>query len=236
MVGGYIWGLRYAAPARSDEPEVMGAPMVSHGLWLALLGHGFLFAVAVNFDWAVPPWPLFGALAVVTLAFSTAALAARNAPIHFASVAMTAVILVAWRGVTQQAGYAETAIAAFGVLTVFALAWIAVMKRFATIAALAAVTVIVISEINLTLMMLAPLPASLPIALSAHVIGFVILLAMVTRYAWPNAASAVALLGGMAAASILLPASPVRPRRADLRRRHLSALCALSARARIARA
>ena len=40
---------------------------------------------------------------------------------------MTAVILVAWRGVTQQAGYAETAIAAFGVLTVFALAWIAVM-------------------------------------------------------------------------------------------------------------
>ncbi len=209
MVGGYIWGLRYAAPARPDEPQVMGAPIGSHGLWLALLGHLFLFAVAANFDWAVPPWPLFGALAVVTLAFSTAALAARNAPIHFASVAMTAVILVTWRGVTQQAGYAETAIAAFGVLTVFALAWIAVTKRFAMIAALAAVTVIVISEINLTVMMLLPSPASLPIALSAHLIGFVILLTMVTRYAWPNAASAIALLGGMAAASILLPASPV---------------------------
>ena len=208
MVGGYIWGLRYAPPARPDEPQVMGAPMVSHGLWLALLGHLFLFAVAANFDWAVPPWPLFGALAVVTLAFSTAALAARNAPIHFASVTMTAVILVVWRGVTQQAGYAETSIAAFGVLTVFALAWIAVMKRFATIAALAAVTVIVISEINLITMMATPSPASLPVALSAHVIGFVILLTMITRYAWGSGASLAALLGGIAAASILLPATP----------------------------
>ncbi len=216
MVGGYIWGLRYpsttlragAPPAKPDQLHVMGAPRVSHGLWLALLGHGFLFAVAANIDWAVPPWPLFGALAVVTLAFSTAALAAGNAPIHFASVAMTAVILVLWRGVTQPSGYAETAIAAFGVLAVFSLAWIAVMKRFAEIAAFAAVTVIVISEINLTLMMTAPSPASLPAALGAHVIGFVILLALITRYAWPNGASLAALLGGMAAGSILLPPAP----------------------------
>ena len=107
MVGGYLWGLRYAPPATDGEPRP-----AANGLWLALLGHLFLFAVAINFEWAVPPWPLFGALAVVTLAFSTAALAAGTAPIHFASVAATAVILVAWRDVTQQAGYAETAIAA----------------------------------------------------------------------------------------------------------------------------
>ena len=81
------------------------------------------------------------------------------------------------------AGYAETAIAAFGVLTVFALAWIAVMKRFAEIAAFAAVTVIVVSEINLALMMMAASPRPCRFALSAHVIGFVILLIMVTRYA-----------------------------------------------------
>ena len=209
MVGGYLWGLRYAAPTTPEAPEVMGAPMVSHGLWLALLGHLFLFAVAINIDWAVPPWPLFGALAVVTLAFSTAALAARNAPIHFASVVATAVILVAWRGVTQHGGHAETAVAAFGVLAVFALAWIAVMKRFTEIAALAAVTVVVFSEINLTMMMAAPLPASLPVSLGAHVAGFVILLALITRYAWANGATAAALLGGVAAGSILLPAAPV---------------------------
>jgi uncharacterized membrane protein len=217
MVGGYIWGLRYpstalragAPPAKPDELHVMGAPKVSHGLWLALLGHGFLFAVAANIDWAVPPWPLFGALAVVTLAFSTAALAAGNAAIHFASVAATAVILVAWSTVTQRAGLAETAIAAFGVLTLFSLAWLAVMKRFATVAALAAVTVIVIAEINLTLMMLAPLPAPLPVRLSAHLIDYVILLAMITRFAWPNGASAAALLGGFVAGAVLLPAAPL---------------------------
>ena len=73
---------------------------------------------------------------------------------------MTAVILVAWRGVTQQAGYAEVAIAAFGVLTVFALAWIAVMTRFAGSRRIAAVTVIVISEINLTLDDDVPSPAA----------------------------------------------------------------------------
>jgi hypothetical protein len=202
MVGGYIWGLRYPSTRA-------GAPPVSHGLWLALLGHGFLFAVAANIDWAVPPWPLFGALAVVTLAFSTAALAAGNAAIHFASVAATGVILVAWSTVTQQAGLAETAIAAFGVLTVFSLAWIAVMTRVATVAALAAVTVIVIAEINLTLMMLAPLPAPLPVRLGAHLIDYVILLAMITRFAWPNGASAAALLGGFAAGAVLLPAAPL---------------------------
>ena len=53
-----------------------------------------------------------------------------------------------------------------------------------------------------------PSPASLPVALSAHVIGFVILLTMVTRYAWGSGASLAALLGGIAAASILLPATP----------------------------
>jgi hypothetical protein len=203
MIAGYFLGARAAAPATGERQ-----PSPTHGLWLALLGHLFLFAVAANFQWALPPWPLFGALAVVTLAFSTAALAAANPPIHFVSIAMTAAVLVAWRGVTQQAGYAEIAVAAFGVLALFALAWIAVMRRFAEIMAKAVVTVVVISEINLALMMASPSPASLPVALSAHVIGFVILLALVTRYGWANGASAAAALAGMAAAAVLMPAAP----------------------------
>ena len=207
MVGGYIWGLRYASPPAEGEPT--GIRSGANGLWLALLGHLFLLGVASNFQWAVPPWPLFGALAVVTLAFSTAALAARNAPIHFASVVATAVILVVWRGVTQQAGYAAVGIAAFGVLIAFALAWIAVMRRSSRPASMAAVAVMVIAELNLTAMMGQPSPAPLPAALSAHVITLVILLAVVTRGGWEYGASAVAVLGGIAAASILLPRDPV---------------------------
>lgn len=207
MVGGYMWGLRYATPPAGGETGAIRSG--ANGLWLALLGHLFLLGVAANFQWAVPPWPLFGALVVVTLAFSTAALAARNAPIHVASVVATAVIVVVWRGVTQQAGYAATGIGAFGVLIAFALAWIVVMKRSSQLAASAAVAVMVIAELNLMTMMGQPSPAPLPITLSAHVITLVILLALVTRFGWEYGASAVAVLGGLAAASILLPREPI---------------------------
>ena len=57
----------------------------------------------------------------IALAFSVAALAARQPAIHLASTAMVAIILVAWRSVTQPFGWAAVAIAAFGVLTLFAL-------------------------------------------------------------------------------------------------------------------
>ena len=122
MVGGYIWGLRYAAPVKAADdadaacPPHAQSPRVGdpgprgNGLWLALVGHLFLFGVASNLEWAIPPWPLFGAMAVITLAFSVAALAARNPAIHAASVVMSAVILVAWRAVTQSAGHAPIAI------------------------------------------------------------------------------------------------------------------------------
>jgi uncharacterized membrane protein len=203
MVGGYIWGLRYAPQEATSEVR-SGA----NGLWLALLGHLFLFGVAANFAWAVPPWPLFGALAVVTLAFSTAALAARNAPIHVASVVMTALILAVWRGVTQQAGYATTGIAAFGALMAFSLLWIAVDKRSRQTTAIAALVVIVISELSLMAMMAVPSAAPLPITLGAHVVSVSIMLALVRRQEWDYGASAVAVLGGLAAGSVLLPPDP----------------------------
>ena len=203
MVGGYLWGLRYAAPP-SDAVED-GSPRAGQGLWLALVGHLFLFSVAINVEWALPPWPLFGATAVIALAFSVAALAARQPAIHLASTAMAAIILLAWRNVTQGFDQATTAIAAFGVLTLFALAWIRVMTRFARVAAITAAIVIVISEVSLSVMMFLPAPAPFAIAVTAHVIGFVLLLALATSSNWTNAASGFAILAGAAASAILLP-------------------------------
>ena len=217
MVGGYIWGLRYAAPVkaadeadaalfhpnaqspRGGDPEPRG-----NGLWLALVGHLFLFAVASNLEWAIPPWPLFGAMTVITLAFSVAALAARNPAIHAASAVMSAVILVAWRAVTQSAGHAPIAIYTFGVLTLFALAWIGVMRRSPRFAAITAAAVITIAEVNLVLMSSAPLPAPFPITVAAHVIAFIILLVLATRYLAQPAASLASILAALAAGSILL--------------------------------
>ena len=201
MVGGYIWGLRYATPKAGAAED--GHPRAGQGLWLALLGHLFLFSVAINAEWALPPWPLFGAAAVVTLAFSTASLAARQPAIHLASTAMVAVILIGWRSVTQPFDQAAVAIGAFGVLTLFALAWIRVMARFAAGAAITAAVVIVMSEINLSAMMFQPTPAPFALAVAAHVIAFVLLLVLATNYGWANASSGFAILAGAAAFAIL---------------------------------
>ena len=180
MVGGYLWALREARRSTTTTEDVPRG--LAQGLWLALIAHLFLFGVAANVEWAVPPWPLFGALSVVTLAFSTAALAARNPSIHLVSTVMVGLILLVWRGVAQPRGYAEVGIAAFAVLAVFALAWIFVMRRFTEQAGRTAVAAIVLSEFNLYLMVLMPLPASFAPTLGAHVIGFVVLLALATRY------------------------------------------------------
>jgi len=203
MLGGHFARLRWLPPHDPDAPE--SAP----ALWSALAGYPFLFAIAANFAWAAPPWPLFGALALMVLAFGTAAKAASNPAIHFVSITMAALALVVWRQVAQQAGLVHTPVAAFGALVAFALAWIVVMRRFAAVAATATATVIVIAELNLAAMMDAPPAPSLPIALGAHVAAMAILLALVTRYVWPWGASATAVLGGLAAASILLPYPPV---------------------------
>jgi uncharacterized membrane protein len=172
-------------------------------LWLALLGHVFLLAVAINIEWSLPPWPLFAAAGVIALAFSTAALAARQPAIHLASTVMVAIILIAWRGVTQQAGYANVGVEAFAALALYALAWIAAMPRFANTAAITAALILVSSEINLSVMMLQPSPASFALTVVAHVVAFTLLLTLTARSAWPNMASVFAVIAGAAAAAIL---------------------------------
>ena len=204
MVGGYLWGLKFAAP--KGEAIADGSARAGQGLWLALLGHLFLFSVAINAQWSIPPWPLFGATAVIGLAFSIAALAARQPAIHLASTAMVAIILLAWRTMTQGLGHAPIGLYAFGVLMLFSLGWIRVMSRFANIAAITAAIVIIFAEFNAGAMMMLPLPAPFGLTLAAHVIGFVVLLALATNFAWANAASGFALLAGGAAAAILFAA------------------------------
>ncbi|HEX6162130.1 MAG TPA: DUF2339 domain-containing protein [Vicinamibacterales bacterium] len=201
MVGGYLWGIKYAP---QDAAIADGDPRAGQGLWLALLGHLFLFSVAINVRWALPPWPLFGATAVIALAFSVAALAARQPAIHLTSTTMAAIILLAWRMMTQPLGHASIGIYAFGVLTLFALGWIRVTRRSPAVAAITAAIVIVFAEFNLSSMMLLPLPAPFALTVAAHVIGFVLLLALATNYQWSNAASVIALVAGAAAGSILL--------------------------------
>jgi uncharacterized membrane protein len=206
MAGGHIWALQYTRRASAEaSPRGFG-----QGLWLSLVVYAFFFAVATNGAWSIPPWPLFGALAVVTLAFSTVALAAASPPMHLASTVTATLVLMLWSDATQPNGFATVGIAAQTMMSLFALSWIWVMKRYSDFTPrvlsppAAAVTVIALFEFSLSAMNAGSLPAPFFVALTAHVIGFVVLLALATAYEWPKAAIGFSLLAGNAAAQIML--------------------------------
>src|SRR4029077_17410563 len=82
-----------ATTARADAP--MAPPRFSfrHGVYLALVGQFFLLFVARNPQWAAPPWPLFGALAVMTLATTAASLNVVMPELHAGGVIAAALVV-----------------------------------------------------------------------------------------------------------------------------------------------
>lgn len=205
MAGGHIWALQQARRASGEASSGF-----AQGLWLSLLVYAFFLAVAVNLEWSAPPWPLFGALAVVTLAFSTVALAAASPPMHFASTVTATLVLMLWSSTTQSSGFATVGIAAQAVMALFALSWMWVMERYsdhtprALSAPAAAGAVIALFEFSLSAMNARPLPAPFVLTLTAHVIGLVVLLALGTRYGWRSAAIWFSVLAGNASAQMML--------------------------------
>ena len=99
------------------------------GLYLGLIGHLFLFFVALNREWSLPPWPLFGTLAIITLATSVTALVVRAPMLHITGVGAGAIVLMAWTGAASRLPWTLTGLFASAALSVYALAWIAVTAR-----------------------------------------------------------------------------------------------------------
>ncbi len=77
-LAGHAWGHTHARRVRG---AATGAGF-TRGLFLALGGHLFLFFLVMTPAWSLPPWPWMGALGVVTLAVSGAALLTRTASLH----------------------------------------------------------------------------------------------------------------------------------------------------------
>jgi hypothetical protein len=200
MVAGHAWAGRRASTPGTEWQAAR------EGFWIPLVGHLFLVAVAINPEWSRPPWPLFGALTVMTLAMSAAALAGRQPLFHAAAVVAAAVVLSAWRGRAQPAGWAETSLAAFGVLAVYVLAGIRAARRAPAPAAVAAVIVLVLAELNT--IQSAGMPSAPPLALLlvAHAAVFTLLLGLTRQFGWPNGAAASAALAAFALfGAVLVP-------------------------------
>ena len=114
------------AGIRLSSGERTAASQPPTGTALGLIGHAFLFFVALNREWSVPPGPLFGSLAVVTLAASVTAMVTREWLLHVLGVAAAALVITGW---TTASGWPVTAILASAVVSLYALAWIAAAPR-----------------------------------------------------------------------------------------------------------
>ena len=118
-LAGHAW-----ANARRPEPDsATGGASFVEGLYLALIGHLFLMFLALNREWSIPPWPLFGALAVITLATSATALATRAAPLHAAGSIAAAVVIFLWAGAAGAPPWGLIAVLASSSVSIYALVW-----------------------------------------------------------------------------------------------------------------
>src|SRR5262249_9351848 len=125
MLIGHAWGHRQARSRSDFDASRFG---FRQGAYLGLLGHLFLFITAIDPAWSTPPWPLFGALAVLTLALTATSLAVQSGQLHGAGVAAAAIVVFAWARVAA-AEWSPTMIAAAEVVAAYALIWLVIMRR-----------------------------------------------------------------------------------------------------------
>ena len=116
MFAGHAWAARQAAAA---APEEGGPTGFRQGIYLGLVGHLFLFYVAQDVRWALPPWPLLGALLVMTLAATAGSLNVGTPHLHAAGTVAAAMVVMAL-AMNVPAVWALTALAATEAVVVYA--------------------------------------------------------------------------------------------------------------------
>ena len=191
-LGGYAWADRRA-------PAEDAAASFANGLYLSLIGHFFLFFIAGNREWALPPWPLFGTLAVITLATSATSLATRKMVLHTAGAIAAAVVVMTWTVATAMASWSTVGLAASAAVSAFALAWIAVARRSGGVstAAVGAAAVLFIAELTVIVVTGARQRPHFVAMLGAHVVTLAVLLALTWSQRWPQVAVGAALTGAL---------------------------------------
>ncbi len=192
-LAGHAWARRQAERSGAKRDIML---QFRYGTWFALAAFVFLFNAP-----ALPPWPLFGALIVIGLAISTAALAERDGELHAVATMLASGVLLGWVGTTHGEGFGVIGIAAEAVLVAFALTWIVLARRFGfePIAAVTAGLIIAVAQIAVTVVTLSGPQPPLAMLVSAHVVGVSLLLMLTARYGWRYAALAASALAGVLA-------------------------------------
>ncbi|HYM22307.1 MAG TPA: DUF2339 domain-containing protein, partial [Vicinamibacterales bacterium] len=186
MLGGHAWA--HVQAERAGEST--GAAGFRHGAFLGLIGHLFLFALALQPDWATPPWPLFGALAVITLAVSAASLAIGRGPLHAAGAIAAAAVVLAWSSSAPLQTYEWAALAAAEAVAAYALAWIAAFvqtNRDSKPSAAAAIAVLFIACFVVASAAALKTAPSFAILIATYVVNLSIVLWLAWQNEWPVA-------------------------------------------------
>ncbi|HEX3578796.1 MAG TPA: DUF2339 domain-containing protein [Thermoanaerobaculia bacterium] len=142
--------------------------------YLGLIGHLFLFAIAVQPQLAFPPWPLFAVMFVLDIALGIAAIYLRRAHLMTAAMAASQLVLMAWAAQANATPWPVTAFIAAVSVCAIALIWFRIDRRFNV----AAIVALALGDIVL---MIAGGVASTPIfgsLLAAHLVIGIALLAV----------------------------------------------------------
>jgi hypothetical protein len=191
-LAGYSWAHLYSRE-RPTSAELAG---FANGLYLALAGHLFLFFVAVNRQWSLPPWPLFGTLAVLTLATSVMALVTSAGAVHAAGVIAAGLIVMAWTASVAGASWPTVGIAAAAAVSSLALSWMPIARRFGSTAsaAVGAAAALFLTEFTVAIATTLEPGAPFVVILATHVAVLAALLALTWSQRWPHVAMGAALV------------------------------------------
>jgi predicted membrane protein DUF2339 len=195
-LGGYAWAHQRPAGAPVERPA-----RFADGLFLGLVGHLFLLLLALNPAWSIPPWPLFGTLAVLTLATSVASLAVPSGPLHIAGVTAAALVVLAWTVEAAGQSWGLMALLAAGAVSAYAAAWLGIAdrRRMTAAGAVAAAASLFVAEG--TAMGASAGPAAPFVAVVvAHVVNLCGILALTSWRRWRHVALGAAAIAWIAAA------------------------------------
>jgi uncharacterized membrane protein len=151
------------------------------GLYLALGGHLFLFFIAANREWSVPPWPVFAGLAVMTLGTSVTSRVARTPFLHSAGVVGAALVIMSWAGAAGSPAWGPTVVLASASVTAFALVW---TKFGGNEAPAAAAIVLFVAEASVLVATATGAPPPLAAQFASHVVNVALILMLTARRGW----------------------------------------------------
>ena len=192
MLGGHAWAYRNARSASDFDPTKFG---FHQGTYLGLLGHLFLFFTAIEPTWSIPPWPLFAALAVLTLALTATSIAVLSGELHAAGAIGAAIIVFAWSRVPSVA-WAPTMLVAGEAVAAYTLLWLVIMRSRGPWLGAAMGAICALFMANLTLGeasgTLTPLPVFVIMAASMLNIALIFAVAWEGQWDWVAPASVIA--------------------------------------------